>query len=356
MELFRRHSPECKNRDKGRSFTRCDCPIWFDIKIGNRRVLKSAGTRDWTRALRRLDTFANPEKEHTHYLNDAVRLYLEDCETRGIKESTRISYRNTLAPLMAYCGEVAELLDLTPSKLTAYRKHRRVSLASQRKELEHIRAFLWFCVHQHWLPANPAAKLKAPAPEDLPTLPYEPHEVRALLDACEHMENFNTISVERAKLRARALVLLLLYSGFRVSDAVTLERSKLGADGRLLVRTMKTGKRLYLKLPPVCLKALAALPVESKYFFWSGESDLDTAKKSARRTIACLGRMCGINAHPHRFRDTFAVELLLKGTDIRTVQLLLGHKSLTTTERHYAPYTQRMQKIVDDALENLTYG
>lgn len=353
MELYRRHSADCKHKSKGSAYTKCNCPIWVDARPKFRRSL---GTRDWQRAIRKLDKIATGESAtDSRLLSEAVKLYLEDCAARGLRESTLISYTNTLEELRDHFQPLTEVVEIAPSMISRYRQERKIALSSQRKELEHIRAFFWWCVHQHWITDNPSKRIKAPAAQDPPTLPYEPEEVVALLDACGRMENFNTASVERAKIRARALVLLLLYSGFRVSDAVRLERSKLRADGRLLVRTMKTGKHLYIKLPPVCLESLAALPKESEYFFWSGTADLDTALKSARRTIACLGRITGINAHPHRFRDTFAVELLLKGTDIRTVQLLLGHKSLKTTELHYAPWVQRMQQIVDEALEKLSY-
>ena len=51
------------------------------------------------------------------------------------------------------------------------------------------------------------------------------------------------------------------------------------------------------------------------------------------------------DGHPHRFRDTAAVELLKAGVDIREVQKFLGHKSLATTEKYYAPWNKRQQDI-----------
>jgi integrase len=114
-------------------------------------------------------------------------------------------------------------------------------------------------------------------------------------------------------LRARSLMLLLLYSGLRISDAMQVERNQLKPDGRLLVRIMKTGKPLYVRLHADCLDALKALPVESEHFLWSGIGKLSSAVGSARRSVAMIGKLARVkDVHPHRFRDTFSVELLVK--------------------------------------------
>ena len=88
----------------------------------------------------------------------------------------------------------------------------------------------------------------------------------------------------------------------------------------------------------------------------SGESKLSTAIGNARKTIARVFAVAGIKGHPHRFRDTFSVSLLGKGEELRTVQLLLGHTSIKTTEKHYAPFVQSFQRILDAATAKLDFG
>ena len=66
--------------------------------------------------------------------------------------------------------------------------------------------------------------------------------------------------------------------------------------------------------------------------------------------------LAGVKGHPHRFRDTFSVTLLEKGEDLRKVQLLLGHKSTRTTEKHYAPFVESFQAMLDAATSKLDFG
>jgi site-specific recombinase XerD len=289
---------------------------------------------------------------------DAMRDYLKDCRSRKLAESTLTSYDNALIAFREYCA-ARGIRDMRGLRLEDFRGHRNsrdVAATTQRKEIEHLRAFCAFSLDHDWIDANFAKKLKPPKDTGPVTLPFEPHEIHSLLDACGMIVNNFKASAERARLRARALLLLMLYGGFRVSDAVSLERTRLGADGKILMYAMKTGVPLYVKLHADCVDALRALPIESKHFLWSGKSKLTTATGSARRTVECISKIADVKARPHRFRDTFAVELLLAGEDIRTVQLLLGHESVATTEKHYAPFVKRFQDRMDSATAKLHFG
>ena len=201
---------------------------------------------------------------------------------------------------------------------------------------------------------NPAAVVKQAKDDTLGALPFDQDELDAILLACRSIDK-----AERNQLRARALVLLLLYSGFRISDAAQFRRRSLSLETRrFLVRTLKTGEHVMFILGEPAFKALLALPIESEeYFFWSGagESTLETCIKSPRRTLDALRRKTGINVHPHRFRDTFAVRLLEHDRPIRTVSRLLGHKSVVTTEKHYAHWVSSHQKLLDDAVSALDF-
>lgn len=96
-----------------------------------------------------------------------------------------------------------------------------------------------------------------------------------------------------------------------------------------------------------------------RYFFWSGNGDPETAKKGWQRTLRHLFRNVAKVAkpdgtpkrcHPHMFRDTFAVELLLSGVPIDQVSLLLGHSSVKITEKHYAPFVKARQEQLEGSV------
>jgi integrase len=82
--------------------------------------------------------------------------------------------------------------------------------------------------------------------------------------------------------------------------------------------------------------------------FWSGAGKLATAVRvweTRLRKVFDLARIP--DGHAHRFRDTFAVELLLAGVPMERVSVLLGHSSIRVTERHYSPWVRSRQEQLE---------
>lgn len=360
---YRRHLDGCPDSDKGSNYTLCNCPIWCDGKLNGQRFRRSLQTDDWPRAQRRIEKLERGEDADavtaasSRTLGAAVKEYMADAERRNLQTSTLRSYRFTMDPLVKAFGSIP-VEGFTVDRLRKYQEARNVKPRTERKEVEHLRAFCAFCIERGWLNTNPAKKIKPPLAEDVATMPFTPEEIQRLLVACDAMRGMWEDDAPAVRSRARALVLSLVYSGLRISDVAKLKRSALSAKtAHLTLRVMKTGVPLKLLLHRDAVQSLGKLQSypNPTYYFWSGNGGLRAATGSLRRTIERLGKIAGVHAHPHRFRDTFAVELLTNGADIRTVQMLLGHESVKTTEKHYAHFVAAHQALLDSAAATLDF-
>jgi integrase/recombinase XerD len=285
-------------------------------------------------------------------IEKAVEKYFADAAARHLAETTIRKRRELLeGKLLPFCRSkgmhLLKQLDVTA--LRTFRNGWPYSALSAVKRLEYLRGFLRFCQDSGWIDTNPAMVLKAPKVTARPTLPFEDAEAERILEAADQMADWGTFGP-----KARAMVLLLRYSGLRMQDAACLERARL-KDGKLFLYTQKTGTPVNCPLPPGVISELHHLPnAHPDYFFWDGRSERETTVKSWNRVFrkmfgAATPPIAG--GHPHRFRDTFAVSLLLKGVELSHVSILLGHASIKITERHYAPWVKARQEQLEADVE-----
>jgi integrase/recombinase XerD len=183
---------------------------------------------------------------------------------------------------------------------------------------------------------------------DTPTLPFSRDEFTRVLAACDKYPN------KKNAIRLKALMLLLRYSGLRITDAVTLSKHRI-EDGILKLRTAKTGTHVRVPLPQTAIDALAEIRTEN-YYFWSGLGTKKSCVGDYQRAFKKLYTLAEVeNGHAHRWRDTFAVELLLAGVPIERVSVLLGHQNVQTTIRHYSPWVlARQQQLEEDVRKSWT--
>ncbi len=140
------------------------------------------------------------------------------------------------------------------------------------------------------------------------------------------------------------------YSGLRIGDTCTLKRDRV-VDGKILLYQAKTGTPVYVPIPEHVVEALNKIENGSEYFFWTGRGSVRTITTNWARYLSSVFEESGVaGAHSHRFRDTFAVELLLAGVPIDQVSMLLGHASVKITERHYAPWVKARQQQLEAAV------
>jgi integrase/recombinase XerD len=288
---------------------------------------------------------------------DAIQCFRDDEKSRHLsKDSNRKSaffFETQLKPWAERQGFVY-LDQLTAADLTKFRGQWGNGPQTTRRKHERLIAFFWFCARMDWIDKNPAILMKRVKAEVKPTDYFTKEEFKAIVDATYAYGNWvGGHDFEHRRDRLRALVLLMRWSGLAIKDAVTLERSRISADGNVFLYRAKTGVPVYVPLPPHVYQLLRSLPSENpRYIFWSGNGDPTTCKRGWTRALARLFKLANIQkpdkppkrCHSHMFRDTFAVELLLAGVPIDQVSLLLGHSSVKVTEKHYAPFVKARQE------------
>jgi len=292
-------------------------------------------------------------------LAHAVRTYLDHLSVeRGLAANTLTSYRRDLRRYQEYLSEVgvADLGEVTEPTVTGFLmrlregdgSHPPLSSTSAARTVVAVRGFHKFAVADGLAPADPAAGVKPPTPaKRLPkALPLS--DVEAILEAAGAP---GTVLA----LRDRALLELLYGTGARISEAVGLDVDDLGgleeledADqvGTVLLRG-KGGKERIVPVGSYARAALAAYLVRGRPELASiatargnrGALFLNArggrlSRQSAWAVLAKAAERAGVtrDVSPHTLRHSFATHLLDGGADVRVVQELLGHASVTTTQ------------------------
>lgn len=358
---YRRHSPKCPHGPKGRACRNCKCPIWADGVVGNREIRVSLKTRDWNEASRKiLRMDAEGRTGGRVLLAIAWDSFLADLEAQGVTPGTVKKYKLLRKRLEAYADRqrIVYVADCSLDLLTNFRVTWKYGPRTAAKHIERLRAFFRFCTDRLWIESNPAVSLRAPKVTLCPTLPLSREEWERLVLACDAYEVAAGPAGFANSQRLRTLIRVMRYAGLRISDAVNLSVSRI-TDDKLFLYTQKTGTPVYTVLPPFVVTALAATPrITRKLYFWSGHGELETATKDWQGRIRKLFDLAGVDKGAnflvsHRFRDTFAVELLLAGVPLERVSILLGHSSVKVTERHYAPWIQKRQQQLEADLRSM---
>ncbi len=280
-------------------------------------------------------------------LDQAVDEYLDYLAIeRGRSKRTIINYRHYLTRLSDYAGDI-NVSDITPELIRKWRlwlhelgsdRSDELSKATQNYHLIALRNLLKYC-HKRNIPAL--------APDQIELAKTSKKQV-TFLNRDELESLFKQPNVlEIGGLRDRAILELLFSSGLRVSELTNLDIAHINLERREFMVRGKGQKdrpifvsqqaadwlKLYLEKRTDNLPAL--------FISYGGRAIANTTgnyrrltPRSIQRMVAHYSLLAGITRHvsPHVLRHSFATDLLMNGADIRSVQAMLGHSNIATTQ------------------------
>ncbi len=245
---------------------------------------------------------------------------------------------------------LADLGSLTQGDLRAWLAHEAglgTVNATRARHLSAVRSLYRFLARHRGV-SNPAPSLLG-RPRARPPVPRALTAQQALAVANDIGEATDAALVQT---RDTALFTLLYGAGLRINEALSLNVGSVTAKGDTLLVRGKGGKERLVPLLPAVRQALADWlrlhpdPQRASPLF-VGVKGGRLAARVAQRTMETFRAMAGLPAHatPHALRHSFATHLLAGGADLRSIQELLGHASLSTTQRYTSVDPAQLQAI-----------
>ncbi|NOD75199.1 MULTISPECIES: site-specific tyrosine recombinase XerD [unclassified Ruegeria] len=248
---------------------------------------------------------------------DQIEAYLIDCDAQGLSRSTRA------------------------------------------RRLSAIKQLYRFAFEEGWRDVNPAIQIKGPGRQKRLPKTLDVPEVDRLLDAARQ-----TGRTQADRVRNTCLMELLYATGMRVTELVSLPVSSARGDPRMLLVLGKGGKERMVPLSPPARDALAA------WLTVRDDAEEQTVEKGGQRSrflfpsrgksghltrhrffllvkeLAVHGGVSPEKVTPHTLRHAFATHLLANGADLRSIQTLLGHADVATTEIYTHVLDERLAELV----------
>jgi integrase/recombinase XerD len=290
----------------------------------------------------------SPETGRTTRLDAAIRQYLDHLTIeRGLARNSLASYRRDLARYQEFMHEVGVTTpaDITEGHVLAFvgrlregdDGHPPLAASSAARTVVAVRGFHRFALLEGLAPSDPAGDVRPPTPPKRLPKALRLDQVEALLSAAGEGRT-------PKELRDRALLELLYGTGARISEAIGLDVDDLDPDAGALRLVGKGGKERVVPVGRYAAAALDAYLVRGRAALLArgaGSPALFLNSRGGRlsrqsawtvlRSTAERAQVAG-DVSPHTLRHSFATHLLDGGADVRVVQELLGHASVTTTQ------------------------
>ena len=289
---------------------------------------------------------------------------------RGAAQNTLDSYERDLTSFIAHIEHhQVDIIAANKSHLKAYIHHlaeQGLATSTRSRSISALRQFYKFLHAEGILTDDPAQSLQGPRQNRSLPKTLSVTEVEKILD---HARDRFEISVgaagDSSRLKAARFYCLLeiLYAtGLRVTELVAMPRATLKGDDRTLTITGKGGRQRLVPLNEPARDAIASylqaeeqylggLPATSPWLFPSRSKYGHLTRQRLGQELKGLAEDVGINPEkvsPHVLRHAFASHLLDRGADLRSVQQLLGHADITTTQIYTHVLEERLKRLVNE--------
>jgi integrase/recombinase XerD len=267
---------------------------------------------------------------------------------RGAARNTLLAYRRDLQAFAAFAAargeDAASATEATLRAFLAQLEAEGIAARSAARKLSALRQFHLHLLRERVRADDPTAQLDSPRlPSRLPKLLSEA-EVDALLAAARALPDPREAATMTAALE------LLYATGLRVSELLGLRRAALNTEGRMLLVRGKGGKDRMVPLSDAARQAARALPADGAWLF----PGRDPARALTRQGFWVMLKRTALAAgidparvSPHVLRHAFASHMLARGADLRSLQLLLGHADIATTEIYTHVLAERLARLVE---------
>jgi len=362
ITIFVRHSLGCPGTGN-EFYKRCPCKKHLRWTYQGKQYRKATKQRTWAGAERikretelSYETAGKPvEPDQPPMVRQAIETFILDKQGQNLNAGVLGKYRRELDRFKDFCEgrERFYLAEIGLADLTEFRlswESEYPSSITRQKVQERLRGFFRYAINAGFIQRNPAVAMSPIKASQAPTLPLTADQFKSLLEA---VPKAFPEAIKAA--RVHALVRCMRYSALAIGDAVRLERSKIQHDAaksltRIVTSRAKTGVDVSVPIPPdVTRELLTVANGNPRYVFWqTGNGQPESAVKSWHKDLRLLFKEAGMaSGHPHQLRDTAAVEWLNAGIPLEEVSRLLGHSSIRTTEKHYAPWVKSRQDRLD---------
>ena len=283
-------------------------------------------------------------------LNDySIYLRLE----RGLSENSISSYTYDIQGFIDYIRVHSPQLTIVncqkeDTQSYVYQLAKKVNPRSQSRQISGLKSFFNFLIFEGY---------REDSPMDLIDTPKIGRKLPDVLGVKEIDQIFEAIDLSQTHAYRNLTILETLYgSGLRVSELINLKISDLHFDENLLLITGKGNKQRLVPLGGVCKQKLKVYLEEVRVHVAIKKEHRDIVflnqhgRQLTRAMIFTIVRQAVANAgiqkkiSPHTFRHSFATHLLENGADLRSIQMMMGHENITTTEVYMHLDTQHLSK------------